>query len=241
MAEAIDDRLRLYVERIERLREERRGIDDDIRDVFAELKAVGYDPKVVRRLIARRAMKPDDRAESDLVLEVYEAALGMGGGRDDLPDIEDLRPDAAALALTMLTADIVALEDAEQATALVDHVLFLLDLRAEIALLRQQEAERKKLAKGEGFDAKQIAQAVRWFEKCAKHGEDAMRLGEATFDLYRSTVETHRRADGKPLTEDAKLAAAFAPAKPTRPSKTTGKLAQLRADAADARRALGRG
>ena len=52
MAEATDDRLRLLVERIERLEEEKKGIADDISGVYAEVKAVGYDPKIVRQVSA---------------------------------------------------------------------------------------------------------------------------------------------------------------------------------------------
>lgn len=78
MPEATDDRLRLLIERIERLKEEHKGIADDIRDVFAEGKAVGYDAKMMREMIKLRAMKPDDRAEMEALLETYKAALGLG-------------------------------------------------------------------------------------------------------------------------------------------------------------------
>ena len=74
---SVDDRLRLLIERIERLAEERKGINDDIRDVFAEAKAVGYDPKIMRRVIALRKMNPDDRAEMSMVLQTYAEALGI--------------------------------------------------------------------------------------------------------------------------------------------------------------------
>lgn len=76
MAEA-DDRLRLLIERIERLEEEKKGIADDIADVYNEGKAVGYDAKMMREIIRLRKMKPDDRAERDAILEAYKAALGM--------------------------------------------------------------------------------------------------------------------------------------------------------------------
>ncbi|MEC7398778.1 MAG: GapR family DNA-binding domain-containing protein, partial [Pseudomonadota bacterium] len=59
MAEATDDRLRLLIERIERLEEEKKGIADDVRDVYAEAKAVGYDPKIMRQIVRLRKMKPD--------------------------------------------------------------------------------------------------------------------------------------------------------------------------------------
>ena len=77
MAEATDDRLRLLIERIERLEEEKKGIADDIRDVYAEGKAVGYDTKMMRQVIKLRKMKPDERREMEMVLETYKSALGI--------------------------------------------------------------------------------------------------------------------------------------------------------------------
>ncbi len=75
---ATDDRLRTLIERIERLEEEIRGIRDDRKDVMAEAKAVGYDPKIIGQIIKLRAMKPDDRAEMETLVETYKCALGMG-------------------------------------------------------------------------------------------------------------------------------------------------------------------
>lgn len=77
-ASAADDRLRLLIERIERLEEEKKGIADDIRDVYAEAKAVGYDTRITREIVRLRKMKPDDRAEREMLLETYKNALGMG-------------------------------------------------------------------------------------------------------------------------------------------------------------------
>ena len=77
-SKATDDRLRLLVERIERLDEEQRGIGDDKKDVYGEAKAVGYDPKIIRKVVQLRRMKPDDRAEQEAILDVYKAALGLG-------------------------------------------------------------------------------------------------------------------------------------------------------------------
>ena len=59
----VNDRLRLLVERVERLEEEKKGIGDDIKDVYAEAKAVGYDAKIMRQIVRVRKMKPDDRSE----------------------------------------------------------------------------------------------------------------------------------------------------------------------------------
>jgi uncharacterized protein (UPF0335 family) len=77
MAETTDDRLRLLIERIERLEEEKKGIAEDITEVYAEAKAVGYDPKIMRKIVRLRAMKPDDRSEMEMILDTYKAALGI--------------------------------------------------------------------------------------------------------------------------------------------------------------------
>ncbi|WP_230279736.1 MULTISPECIES: DUF2312 domain-containing protein [unclassified Croceicoccus] len=77
-AETTDDRLRLLIERVERLEEEKKGIADDIRDVYAEAKAVGYDVKIMRQIVRLRKMNADDRREMELILETYKAALGIG-------------------------------------------------------------------------------------------------------------------------------------------------------------------
>jgi uncharacterized protein (UPF0335 family) len=78
LAEATDDRLRLLIERIERLEEEKKGIADDIRDVYSEAKAVGYDTKIMRQIVRLRKMDTNDRSEMETILDTYKAALGMG-------------------------------------------------------------------------------------------------------------------------------------------------------------------
>ena len=77
MAETTDDRLRLVSERVERLEEEKKGIADDIRDVYAEAKAVGYDAKIMRKVVALRKLTPDDRREMEMLMDTYKAALGL--------------------------------------------------------------------------------------------------------------------------------------------------------------------
>jgi len=74
---ASDDRLRLLIERVERLEEEKKGIADDIKDVYSEAKAVGYDTKIMRQIVRLRKMRPDDRREMQTILETYLVALGM--------------------------------------------------------------------------------------------------------------------------------------------------------------------
>ncbi|QLC23503.1 DUF2312 domain-containing protein [Parasphingopyxis sp. CP4] len=71
------DRLKLLIERIERLEEEKKGIADDIKDVYAEAKAVGYDPKIMRKVVSLRKMDTHDRREQDDLLDTYKSALGM--------------------------------------------------------------------------------------------------------------------------------------------------------------------
>lgn len=77
-----DDRLRLLIERVERLEEEKKGISDDIKDVYAEAKAVGYDVKIMRQMVRERKRKPDDRREHYQLLGTYAAALGLDLGFD---------------------------------------------------------------------------------------------------------------------------------------------------------------
>lgn len=77
MTETTDDRLRLLIERIERLEEEKKGISDDIKDVYSEAGSVGYDKKILRQVIKLRKMRKDERQEMEAVLEAYMNALGM--------------------------------------------------------------------------------------------------------------------------------------------------------------------
>lgn len=72
-----DDKLRLLVERIERLEEEKKGIADDIRDVYSEAKAVGYDIKILRRVVRIRRIEAEARREQAAITELYCGALGM--------------------------------------------------------------------------------------------------------------------------------------------------------------------
>ncbi|WAC23860.1 DUF2312 domain-containing protein [Blastomonas sp. SL216] len=75
---AADDQLRLFIERIERLEEERKGVADDIRDTYNEAKSQGYDAKIMRQIVRLRKMEPHDRLEMEAILDTYKAALGLG-------------------------------------------------------------------------------------------------------------------------------------------------------------------
>jgi uncharacterized protein (UPF0335 family) len=72
------DQLRLFIERIERLEEEKKGMADDIRDVYSEAKGQGYDTKTMRAIIRLRKMEKDARDEAEYLLDTYKAALGLG-------------------------------------------------------------------------------------------------------------------------------------------------------------------
>lgn len=73
------DELRLLIERIERLEEDKKDVNDDIKDVYGEAKARGYDPKTMRRLVRLRKMEKNARDEAAALLETYASALGMQG------------------------------------------------------------------------------------------------------------------------------------------------------------------
>ena len=71
------DQLKAFIERIERLEEEKKAIADDIRDVYAEAKANGYDSKIMRMIVRLRKMESHTRQEQDALLETYRQALGL--------------------------------------------------------------------------------------------------------------------------------------------------------------------
>ena len=70
------DQLRLFIERIERLEEEKKAMADDVRDVYSEAKANGYDPKIMRMVVRLRKMESHTRQEQDAILETYRTAIG---------------------------------------------------------------------------------------------------------------------------------------------------------------------
>ncbi len=71
------EQLRLLIERIERLEEEKKGISDDIKDVYGEAKSTGFDVKTMRSIIRLRRMEKHHRDEADMLLETYKQALGI--------------------------------------------------------------------------------------------------------------------------------------------------------------------
>ncbi|HEY0627356.1 MAG TPA: DUF2312 domain-containing protein [Allosphingosinicella sp.] len=71
------DELRLLIERIERLEEEKKAIADDVKDVYGEAKARGYDTKTMRAIVRLRKMENHVRQEAEALLDTYKAALGI--------------------------------------------------------------------------------------------------------------------------------------------------------------------
>lgn len=70
-------RLRAFLERIERLEDEKKGLGDDIKDIYGEAKGVGFDTRIMKRVLKLRKMEPDKIREEDELLELYKSAIGM--------------------------------------------------------------------------------------------------------------------------------------------------------------------
>ncbi len=71
------DQLRAFIERIERLEEEKKAIADDIKEVYAEAKGNGFDTKVMRQIVRIRKQDTNERMEQEAILDTYMHALGM--------------------------------------------------------------------------------------------------------------------------------------------------------------------
>ena len=71
------DRLKSFIERIERLEEEKKALANDVKEVYAEAKGTGFDTKIMRQIIRLRRMDKDDLDEQETLLDVYRRALGM--------------------------------------------------------------------------------------------------------------------------------------------------------------------
>lgn len=76
-------KLKSYIERIERLEEDKAGIGSDVRDVYSEAKSTGFDVKAMRQVIKLRKMKSNERTEAEYMLDLYLKALGMDGSYDE--------------------------------------------------------------------------------------------------------------------------------------------------------------
>jgi uncharacterized protein (UPF0335 family) len=77
------EQLRSFIERIERLEEEKKTIADDIKDIYSEAKGTGFDTKILKKVISIRKQDKDERMEQEAILETYLLALGMLESRGD--------------------------------------------------------------------------------------------------------------------------------------------------------------
>jgi uncharacterized protein (UPF0335 family) len=71
------DRLKSFIERIERLEEEKSAIAGDVKEVYSEAKSSGFDTKIMRQIVRLRKMEPQERNEQEQLLDVYKQAIGM--------------------------------------------------------------------------------------------------------------------------------------------------------------------
>lgn len=83
------DELRQLIERIERLEEEKAGTADDIKEVYAEAKARGFDTKAMRQMVKLRKKTPQEREEEEAVLDLYKSALGLQSRLDFDVDVDE--------------------------------------------------------------------------------------------------------------------------------------------------------
>lgn len=77
LQEVSGKRLKAFIERVERLEEEKKALAEDIRDVYAEAKGTGFDPKIMRKIVSLRKANLEKRREEQELLDLYMAAIGM--------------------------------------------------------------------------------------------------------------------------------------------------------------------
>lgn len=145
------DQLRLFIERVERLEEEKRGITDDIKDVYSEAKSNGYDVKTMRAIVRERRMEKHHRDEAQMLLDTYRHALGM--------DYSGTPLGAATIAREAAQTDVVKLaQDIHDAGGrLVGGALVMpmdgLKARAEKSILHKVAEQINEGALGTGVTA----------------------------------------------------------------------------------------
>lgn len=158
------EQLRSFIERIERLEEEKAAVGSDIKDVFAEAKGTGLDVKIMKEVIKLRKQEPHAREEQNTLLVLYASALGMavsGLGHNQGPPMDD----AVAEQLRSFIERVERLE--EEKAAIGSHIK---DVFAE--------------AKGSGFDTKIMKKTIRLRKMDPQKREEEEQL----LELYRSAV-----------------------------------------------------
>ena len=119
------EELRQFVERVERLEEEIRGINDDKRDIYAEAKGRGFDVKAIKAIVRLRAKEPQEREEEEAILELYMSALGMSYSVSSAPPPVRARatPERALESGTGRKALAAAIDVVQQASAVISDEL----------------------------------------------------------------------------------------------------------------------
>lgn len=115
-------RLKSFIERIEKLREEKKAVGSDERDVFSEAKGVGFDAKAMREVLKRRAMDAGDRDEWDMLVDTYEHALGLRGEAARIVSAGgtyDEAAEATGLSRATVARSVASIKNAENETTKV--------------------------------------------------------------------------------------------------------------------------
>ncbi|AIL99963.1 DUF2312 domain-containing protein [Sinorhizobium meliloti] len=185
------DQLRSFIERIERLEEEKKSIADDIKDVYGEAKSMGFDAKILRKVISIRKQDADERAEQEAILDTYLHALGMI--QLDIfeePEMETSPKLVATVATAMqtqagraalLTAVDIMIEREERVDAETGEIL---DDQTEIATASQGEIESPSAeaeasgAKAGGEDVESSAERARNAATNVANAAESVTAGE---------------------------------------------------------------
>ncbi|RVL27659.1 DUF2312 domain-containing protein [Sinorhizobium meliloti] len=185
------DQLRSFIERIERLEEEKKSIADDIKDVYGEAKSMGFDAKILRKVISIRKQDAGERAEQEAILDTYLHALGMI--QLDIfeePEMETSPKLVATVATAMqtqagraalLTAVDIMIEREERVDAETGEIL---DDQTEIATASQGEIESPSAeaeasgAKAGGEDVESSAERARNAATNVANAAESVTAGE---------------------------------------------------------------
>ena len=158
---AAKDRLKSFVERIERLEEEKKEIADDIREVYAEAKGNGFDTKALRQIIKLRKIDVEERKEQEAILDVYKQALGMladtplgesameRASRNSKARLSESMKDAADVSQELAHKGLISQEAAEETAKIAERVAKNPKVRAAVKQLgTPTELTEEERAKG---------------------------------------------------------------------------------------------
>lgn len=215
------DRLRQFIERVERLEDAKREIADDIKAVYAEAKANGYDTKTMRQIVRLRRMDPGDRREYEALLDLYKGALGMLDGTPlgkwaqrkadgRKPDDDNVNPAAPpAGGAPDAGGDAAAPDDAAPGDAAADPAAAPLPRTADAArAMGRAAAQSGASVTSNPFPARDERRAA-WDEGwCAAAGSDGMDVPEFLQPAKKPKAADADDADDAPGAPDDEKRAA---------------------------------